>query len=109
MKVIPNAHKKVPMMFRAQVRGRSQLQYLDPAKRQAGEQQDVELWADEWIDKAFAVMALCPQHSFQILTKRAERMRDYMKTRAYKAYNAVRRESFPLTNDRKKYQNHKMR
>lgn len=36
---------------------------------------------DEWIDKAFAVMALCPQHQFQVLTKRAERMRDYV-TRA---------------------------
>jgi protein gp37 len=33
--------------------------------------------ADEWIDKMFAVMALCPQHTFQVLTKRAERMRDY--------------------------------
>lgn len=52
MKVIPNAHKKVPMMFRAQVRGRSQLQYLDPEKKKAGEEQDVKLWADEWIDKA---------------------------------------------------------
>jgi protein gp37 len=33
---------------------------------------------DEWIDKMFAVMALCPQHTFQLLTKRAKRMRDYM-------------------------------
>lgn len=33
---------------------------------------------DEWIDRVFAVMALCPQHTFQVLTKRAERMRDYM-------------------------------
>lgn len=32
---------------------------------------------DEWIDKIFAVMALAPQHTFQILTKRPERMRDY--------------------------------
>jgi len=32
---------------------------------------------DEWIDRALAVMALCPQHTFQVLTKRAERMRDY--------------------------------
>lgn len=32
---------------------------------------------DEMIDKAFAVMALCPQHTFQILTKRPERMRQY--------------------------------
>ncbi|ODM71712.1 DUF5131 family protein [Bradyrhizobium elkanii] len=36
---------------------------------------------DEWIDKVFAVMALCPQHTFQVLTKRAERMRGYL-TRA---------------------------
>jgi protein gp37 len=33
---------------------------------------------DEWIDKMFAVMALCPQHTFQILTKRSRRMREYM-------------------------------
>lgn len=33
---------------------------------------------DEWIDRVFAVMALCPQHTFQLLTKRAERMRKYM-------------------------------
>jgi protein gp37 len=33
---------------------------------------------DEMIDRVFAVMALAPQHSFQVLTKRAERMRSYM-------------------------------
>jgi protein gp37 len=32
---------------------------------------------DEWIDRVFAVMALSPQHTFQVLTKRAERMRAY--------------------------------
>jgi protein gp37 len=32
---------------------------------------------DEWIDRVFAIMALCPQHTFQVLTKRAERMREY--------------------------------
>jgi protein gp37 len=32
---------------------------------------------DEWIDQVFAVMALAPQHTFQVLTKRAERMRAY--------------------------------
>lgn len=32
---------------------------------------------DEWIDQVFAVMALCPQHIFQVLTKRPERMRAY--------------------------------
>lgn len=33
---------------------------------------------DEWIDRVFAVMALSPQHTFQVLTKRAGRMREYM-------------------------------
>jgi len=33
---------------------------------------------DEWIDRIFAVMALCPQHTFQVLTKRADRMRSYL-------------------------------
>ena len=37
---------------------------------------------DEWIDRVFAVMALRPQHTFQVLTKRAERMREYV-TRLY--------------------------
>lgn len=36
---------------------------------------------DEWIDRVFAVMALAPQHTFQVLTKRADRMREYL-TRA---------------------------
>ena len=33
---------------------------------------------DEWIDKIFAIMAMTPQHTFQVLTKRAERMRTYV-------------------------------
>ena len=32
---------------------------------------------DEWIDRVFAVMALAPQHTFLVLTKRAARMRAY--------------------------------
>lgn len=32
----------------------------------------------EFIDRVFAVMALAKQHTFQVLTKRPERMRDYM-------------------------------
>jgi protein gp37 len=32
---------------------------------------------DEAIDRVFAVMALCPQHTFQVLTKRAQRMQEY--------------------------------
>ncbi|MCL4759733.1 MAG: DUF5131 family protein [Rhodocyclaceae bacterium] len=34
---------------------------------------------DEFIDAVFAVMALAPHHTFQVLTKRPERMRDYLR------------------------------
>jgi protein gp37 len=37
-----------------------------------------EAVTNETIDRIFAVMALCPQHQILVLTKRAERMRDYM-------------------------------
>ena len=33
---------------------------------------------DEWLDRVFAVMALCPQHTFQVLTKRPDRAREYL-------------------------------
>lgn len=33
---------------------------------------------DDTIDRIFAVMALCPQHTFQVLTKRPERMGAYL-------------------------------
>lgn len=33
---------------------------------------------DEWIDKVFAIMALAPHHTFQVLTKRPERLREYL-------------------------------
>lgn len=33
---------------------------------------------DAWIDRVVAVMALAPQHTFIVLTKRAKRMREYM-------------------------------
>ncbi|MGB8699856.1 MAG: hypothetical protein WCD18_10610 [Thermosynechococcaceae cyanobacterium] len=41
----------VPMMFRAQVAGRCQLQRIDP-KRKGTEKQDVQIWTEQWIDKA---------------------------------------------------------
>lgn len=55
---------------------------------------------DEWIDQIFAVMALSPQHTFQVLTKRAKRMREYvhptpsvtapsMQDRLWKLYHAM--------------------
>lgn len=34
---------------------------------------------DEWIDQVFAVMALCSQHTFQVLTKRPGRMAEYLR------------------------------
>lgn len=36
--------------------------------------------SDAWLDQIFAVMAQCPQHVFQVLTKRPARMRAYMKS-----------------------------
>lgn len=33
---------------------------------------------DEWIDRVFAIMALTPQHTYQVLTKRSVRMREYI-------------------------------
>lgn len=33
---------------------------------------------DAFIDRVFAVMALTPRHTYQVLTKRPERMRDYL-------------------------------
>jgi protein gp37 len=35
--------------------------------------------SDDWLDKIFAAMALAPNLQFQILTKRPERMREYVK------------------------------
>jgi CRISPR-associated protein Cmr6 len=45
------ATKDVPMMFRAQVEGRCQLQRIDP-RRRGYEQQDIQIWTEQWIDKA---------------------------------------------------------
>lgn len=33
---------------------------------------------DEFLDRIFAVISLCPQHTFLILTKRADRMQQYL-------------------------------
>jgi protein gp37 len=38
-----------------------------------------EGFSDEEIDRVFAVMALCPHLTFQVLTKRSRRMREYWK------------------------------
>ncbi len=36
---------------------------------------------DEWLDEIFAMVAMSPQHTFQVLTKRPERMRAYLADR----------------------------
>ena len=46
---------------------------------------------DEWIDRIFAVMALCPQHTFQVLTKRADRMREYFSRCRWHLWAAIGR------------------
>lgn len=35
----------------------------------------------EYVDKVFAMMAMCPQHRFQVLTKRPDRMLEYVTSR----------------------------
>jgi protein gp37 len=56
------------------------LKWRKPAKVFVNSMSDLfhESIPDEWIDKIFAVMALATQHTFQVLTKRPERMRDYV-------------------------------
>lgn len=42
--------------------------------------------SDEWLDRVFAAMALAPQHQYQLLTKRADRMFRYLRD----LYNGAR-------------------
>jgi CRISPR-associated protein Cmr6 len=51
MTAIADAAQKIPMMFRSQVEGRCQLQRIDP-RRRGYEKQDVQIWTEQWIDKA---------------------------------------------------------
>jgi protein gp37 len=46
---------------------------------------------DDVIDRIFAVMALCPQHIFQVLTKRPERMRNYLNRHRWHLWAAAGR------------------
>ncbi len=60
------------------------LRWKTPKKIFVENQSDLfgEWYTDEMIDRVFAVMALCPQHTFQVLTKRSKRMLEYL-TRTY--------------------------
>lgn len=57
------------------------LRWRKPAKIFACSMSDLfhEALPDDAIDQVFAVMALCPQHTFQVLTKRPERMQAYIR------------------------------
>jgi len=56
------------------------LKWRKPAKIFTNSASDLfhESVPDEWIDRVFAVMALAPQHTYQVLTKRSTRMREYV-------------------------------
>ena len=44
---------------------------------------------DDWIDQVFAVMALAPQHTFQVLTKRPDRAARYLARRDERRHPAM--------------------
>jgi protein gp37 len=46
---------------------------------------------DAWIDRIFAVMAMAPRHTFQVLTKRAARMAEYVVAAAGRVADNVER------------------
>src|SRR5919202_4880336 len=48
---IPEAANLVPLMFQAQAKGRSQLQYIDRNKET--QKQDSYKWASQWTEKAY--------------------------------------------------------
>ena len=49
---IANASKKVPLMFQAQTKGRCQLNYIADLRNNDQDKQDVEIWTEQWIEKA---------------------------------------------------------
>lgn len=51
--IIPNAHKKVPLMFQAQTGGRCQLQRIDPDRKKENIKQDSQLWVEQWTEKTY--------------------------------------------------------
>jgi protein gp37 len=55
------------------------LHWRKPQIVAVGFMSDIALWPDEFLDKVFAVMALTPQHTYVLLTKRPERMREYLR------------------------------
>jgi len=58
-----------------------------------------------YIDRVFAVMALCPRHRFQVLTKRPERMAEYLKSRKPPEHGMIPRAIMDVLNDSSEGQN----
>lgn len=57
---------------------------------------------DEAIDRVFAVMALTPQHTYQVLTKRGDRMRAYLSERFRPSFICARALSMVPARDAEK-------
>lgn len=55
----------------------------------------------EFIDKVFAIMMLCPQHIFQVLTKRTQRMYEYLHSRQNMTQIEKAAELIVKSNDKK--------
>lgn len=72
----PNASKNVQMHSD---RLDAPLQWAKPRRIFVNSMSDLfhELVPFEFVDRVFAVMALAPRHTFQVLTKRPERMAEY--------------------------------
>ena len=49
---ITDAHKKVPLMFQAQTKGRCQLNFIADLRKEDRKKQHVQLWTEEWVEKA---------------------------------------------------------
>ena len=52
---------------------------------------------DAFLDRVFGIMALCPQHTFLVLTKRAARMQRYLSTPGRREAIAGAADGFPAT------------
>ena len=50
---------------------------------------------DEFLDRVFGIMALCPQHTFLVLTKRADRMQQYLSAPGRREAIAKAADGFP--------------
>ncbi len=88
------AGKKLPIQYAKPFTELQQFEdrLTDPLHRRTPSVIAVQFMGDlfaqpfEFIDKVFAVMALCPQHTFLVLTKRAERMKEYCERQRPRIY-----------------------